>query len=240
MDPRVAMIEKRLETIEQLIAVASGKGGVGKSCVAVGLALLLRNRGHRVGLLDLDFYGPSAHLILGVQKVQPQEQQGIVPPWVHGIQFLSIVAYAGENPVPFRGSDFSNAFLELLAITRWDPLTFLIVDMPPGLSDPFLEVVRLLKRAHFLVVTTPSKVARETVNKLILLLTELKVPIRGVVENMRRPHDPPSQPFQPEIPLLGEIPFDERLEEALGVPEQLLNTLFAQKLEAVVSTLLKP
>jgi ATP-binding protein involved in chromosome partitioning len=188
MDPRVAIIEERLKSIKRIIAVAAGKGGVGKSTVATGLALVLSEMGHRVGLLDLDFYGPSTHIILGVSEdVQPKEERGIVPPKVHGIEFMSLVYYTKENPAPLRGADLTNALTELLAITRWGELDFLIVDMPPGLGDTTLDAIRLLKNPNFLVVTTPSRVAAETVKKLVILLHELRLPILGILENMSRP-----------------------------------------------------
>jgi len=95
MEARISIIEKRLKDIKQIISVASGKGGVGKSLVASSLALNLSKRGFKVGLLDLDLYGPSSHIILGVRDVFPEEEKGIIPPNVKGINFMSIVFYGG-------------------------------------------------------------------------------------------------------------------------------------------------
>lgn len=235
MDPRVTIIEERLKSIKRIIAVAAGKGGVGKSTVATGLALVLSEMGYRVGLLDLDFYGPSTHVILGVPEgLQPTEDHGIVPPKVCGIEFISIAYYTGKNPAPVRGPDLTNALIELLAITRWGELDFLIVDMPPGLGDTTLDAIRFLKNSHFLVVTTPSRIAYETVSKLIMLLSELKIPIVGVIENMRRPGGQARSAFA----VMGELPFDEGLEETFGAPERFLQTEFAQRLREHVPTLL--
>ncbi len=238
MDPRVAIIEQRLASIKKIIAVAAGKGGVGKSTVATGLALVLSELGHKVGLLDLDFYGPSTHVILGgLEGVQPREDHGIVPPKVHGIEFISIVYYAGENPAPLRGPDLTNALIELLAITRWGDLDFLVVDMPPGLGDTTLDAIRFLKDPHFLVVTTPSRVAQETVKKLVMLLRQVGLPLVGLVENMRRLSDK-GQRFS-DVRFLGELPFDEGLEGALGAPGRFLQTEFAQRLREIVTVSLQ-
>ncbi len=231
MDPRMAIIEPRLASIKKIIAVAGGKGGVGKSTVATAMALVLSEMGHKVGLLDLDFYGPSTHVILG-GGAQPREEKGIIPPKVHGLEFMSIVYYAGDNPSPLRGPDLTNALIELLAITRWGDLDFLIVDMPPGLGDTTLDAIRLLKKARFLVVTTPSRVALETVKKLIALLKAVNTPIMGVLENMRRPHDLPAQELG--VPLLGELPYDAQLEASFGSVERFLQTIFAQRFRELV------
>lgn len=238
MDPRVAIIEERLKSIKKIIAVAAGKGGVGKSTVATGLALVLSEMGHRVGLLDLDFYGPSTHVILGIsQETQPWEERGIVPPKVHGIEFMSLVFYTGKKPAPLRGPDLTNALIELLAIARWGELDFLIVDMPPGLGDTTLDAIRLLKNPSFLVVTTPSRIAYETVGKLIALLSELGIPILGVIENMSRSSDRARAPF--EVRVSGKLPFDEWLEDALGDPERFLQTEFARRLREITLVIVR-
>lgn len=234
MDPRLAIIEHRLAPVEKVIAVASGKGGVGKSTVATALALILLEQGHKVGLLDLDFYGPSTHIILGIEGLQPQEGKGLIPPEVHGLKVMSIIYYTGDRPAPLRGPDISNVLIELLAITRWGTLDYLIVDMPPGLGETTLETIRLLGKARFLLVTTPSRVARETVSKLVTLLMELNAPIIGVVENMVRASDAPELENSFQVPLLGKLPFDEDLEASLGNPNRLMKTIFAQKLKELV------
>lgn len=238
MDPRIAIIAERLKPIKRIIAVAAGKGGVGKSTVATGLALVLAQMSYKVGLLDLDFYGPSTHVILGVAEgIQPREERGIVPPNVHGIEFMSIVYYTGKNPAPLRGPDLTNALIELLAITRWGELDFLIADMPPGLGDTTLDAIRLLKNPSFLVVTTPARIAYETVSKLIALLSELNIPILGIIENMRRSSGRERASFG--VRLVGELPFDESLEDTLGDPERFLQTEFARQLREVAADLLQ-
>jgi ATP-binding protein involved in chromosome partitioning len=239
MDPRLNIIEKRLANIGKLIAIASGKGGVGKSLIASTLALILSKKGYKVGLLDLDFEGPSAHVILGICGAYPKEDKGIIPPEVHGIRFMSIVYYAKEEPMPLRGRDVSNALIELLAITRWERLDFLIIDMPPGIGDETLDLIRFMKKSEFLVVTTPSKVALETIRKLLKLLKELRIPIKGVIENMKLTRSPwiKKQINVLGVSFLGEISFDKDLEDSIGNPNQLLETKFAKDLKGILSKL---
>jgi len=234
-DPRIGIIEERLKGANNIIAVSSGKGGVGKSLIASTLALKLAKRGYKVGLFDLDFTSPSTHVILGVEGLQPKEEKGIIPPQVHGLKYMSIVYYSGEYASPLRGADVSNALIELLAITRWNNLDFLIMDMPPGISDATLDIIRLVKRIEFLIVTTPSRLAFETVRKLINLLSELGIPIMGVIENMKMKE---SRFIQQQIEgrgirFWGEIPFDTELEEAIGDVDRLLATQFGKKIREI-------
>jgi len=240
-DPRIGLIDRRMKGINNIIAVSSGKGGVGKSLIASTIALTLAREGHRVGLFDLDFTSPSTHVILGAKDLQPEERKGIIPPQVQGFKYMSIVYYSGDYASPLRGADISNALIELLAITRWNNLDFLIIDMPPGISDATLDIVRLIKRVKFLIVTTPSQLAFETVRKLINLLNELKIPIIGVIENMKMKESSfVSQQVEGRgIAFLGETPFDNELEEAIGNVNKLLETGFGKKLAEIVANNMK-
>jgi len=238
-DPRLAVIEKRLQDVRRVVAVSSGKGGVGKSMIATALALSLRDRGHSVGLLDLDFTSPATHVILGVEGLYPEEDYGIIPPMAHGLRYISITYYSVDEPTPLRGEDVSNAIIELLAITRWGELDYLIVDMPPGIGDATLDTVRLMPRIEFIVATTPSRVAFQSVRRLLVLLKDLGVPIIGVCENMvTNPH----AYVREEVEGLGleylvSIGYDEGVEEALGDPEALRKTRFYKELETVSRSL---
>jgi ATP-binding protein involved in chromosome partitioning len=226
MEPRTSVIEKRLKHVNRIIAVASGKGGVGKSLIASGLALHLVAKGYTVGLLDLDVYGPSSHIILGVTDEFPVEEKGLIPPTVQGISFMSIVFFTQDKPSPLRGIDISNIILELLAITQWGPLDYLIIDMPPGLGEETLDVMKYMKHSEFLVVTTPSKVAMGAVSKLLKICIELKKPILGVIENMTMTDSSfiKKEVQQFKVSYLGNIPFDESLEDAIGRPDLLQKT----------------
>jgi len=237
VDPRISIINERLKDIHNIIAVSGGKGGVGKSLVASALALKLAKKGYDVGLFDLDFTSPSTHMILGIKGVQPKEEKGIVPPKVHGLKYMSIVYYSSEYVSPLRGADVSNALIELLSITRWGRLDFLVIDMPPGIGDATLDLIRLIKNIKFLIVTTPSLLAFETVKKLASLLKGLKIPIIGIVENMKMNDSKTMQQQVKSISIafLGEIPFDTKIEESLGDINKFSKTVFAEKVEKIFS-----
>lgn len=237
VDPRTSMISVRLGNVGRIVAVSSGKGGVGKSLVASTLALALTKQGYEVGLFDLDFTSPSTHVILGIEGVQPKEDKGIVPPVVNGLRYMSIVYYSGDYASPLRGADVSNALIELLSITRWGKLDFLVIDMPPGIGDATLDLIRLIKNVEFLVVTTSSQLAFETVRKLVKLLKELKVPVAGVVENMKMGDSKNIQQQTRKLGLsfLGEIPYDTQVEEAIGNKNRLASTVLAKKVEEIAS-----
>lgn len=232
MDPRTTVIEERLSRIGRIIAVSSGKGGVGKSLVATTLALALARRGCKVGLFDLDFTSPSTHLIMGVKDVQPREDKGIIPPVVNGLAYMSLIHFSGDQAAPLRGADVSNALIELLAVTQWGEPDFLVLDMPPGIGDAVLDLVRLVNRIEFLIVTTPSRLAFETVKKQVHLLQDLQVPIIGVVENMKMNQ---SENIKRETAKLGlkflaGIPYDPEVEDAIGDVTKLRGTAIAKKI----------
>jgi len=231
-DPRLAIIPERFRGVKRIIAISSGKGGVGKSMFAVALALALRDRGVSVGLLDLDFTSPSTHLILGVGNLTPTEDKGITPPQANGLSYMSIVHYAGENPVPLRGAEASSAIIELLSITRWGELDLLVIDMPPGIGDATLDMIRLIPRIEFLVITTPSRLAYESVRKLLTLLREQGVPTIGVVENMATWERGYIEAVTGKAGFmyLGAVDFDPEVEVAIGDPEALAKTKFFAQL----------
>ena len=239
VDPRTSIIDERMCGIGNIIAVSSGKGGVGKSLVSSTLALILAKKGYKVGLFDLDFTSPSTHLILGIEGVQPKEEKGIVPPIVHGLKYMSIIYYSSERAAPLRGADVSNALIELLSITKWEKLDFLVLDMPPGIGDATLDLIRLIRGINFLIVTTPSQLAFETVRKLVGLLKELKIPVIGVIENMKMDNSSiiQKQTQTLGVKFLGEIPYDSSVEEAIGNTNKLLNTKLAQKVKEIANSL---
>ncbi|OYT33022.1 ATP-binding protein [Archaeoglobales archaeon ex4484_92] len=240
IDPRIKAIEARLEKVKRIIPVVSGKGGVGKSMVSTILALVLAKKGYKVGLLDLDFHGTSDHIILGFEpKEFPEEDRGVVPPEVHGIKFMSIVYYSEDKPTPLRGMEISDALIELLAITRWEELDFLIIDMPPGMGDQFLDVLRFLKEGEFVVVATPSKLAINVIKKLLELLKEQKFKIVGLVENLKLDEEKDIEEIANEfnVPYLVGIPLYKDLDEKLGNVKELLKSEFSKKIERVADSL---
>ena len=238
MDPRVNIVNKRFEAIKRVIAVSGGKGGIGKSLVASGLALILARQGYKVGLLDLDLWGPTDHLIIGAERITPKEEKGIIPPEVCRIKFMSIIYYGGDKPLPLRRIDFNQATIELLAVTRWEELDFLIIDMPPGIGDPTLDVIRLINKAKFLIVTTKSRVVLETVKKTLRILNELNIPVIGVIENMKMGESVLAEEIKKyALPFLGSIDFDKELEDSIGNPARFLKTDFAGSIREIISKL---
>ena len=200
--------------------------------IASALALSLAKEGCQVGLFDVDFTGPSTHIILGVPpEVQPKEEKGIVPVHYPGLEYMSLVYYVSGKATPLRGADVSNALIELLAVTQWGELDFLVIDMPPGIGDAVLDLVRLVERIEFLIVTTPSLLAFEVVKKQVEFLSEQKVPIAGVVENMKRGD---SFIIRGEVSKLGlrcsgSVAYDAEVEASIGKPMKLLEVLGAEK-----------
>ena len=236
MDPRTTVINKRLQRTGRIIAVSSGKGGVGKSLVATTLALALAQKGCRVGLFDLDFTSPSTHLIMGAaENVLPEEDKGIIPPVVEGLAYMSLIHFSGDQAAPLRGADVSNALIELLAVTQWGELDFLVIDMPPGIGDAVLDLIRLVKRIEFLIVTTPSRLAFETVKKQVRLLQDLRVPIIGVVENMKmnEAENIKRETDKLGLKFLAGIPYDPEVEDAIGDVTKLRGTTIAKKIREV-------
>ncbi len=240
IDPREIAINARLENVKRIIPVVSGKGGVGKSLVSTTLALILAEKGYRVGLLDLDFHGASDHVILGFEpKEFPEEDRGVVPHTVHGIKFMTIAYYTEDKPTPLRGKEVSDALIELLTITRWDELDYLVIDMPPGLGDQLLDVLRFLKRGEFLVVATPSKLALNVVRKLVQLLLEERHRVLGIVENMKLDEEKDVEALAKEfrIPYIGGIPFYPDLDARIGNVHELMKTEFAEKIREIAGKL---
>jgi ATP-binding protein involved in chromosome partitioning len=238
-DPRTSTISDKLKNINRIIAISSGKGGVGKSLIATTLALALAKKGCKVGLFDLDFTSPTTHIILGAHNQRPKEDKGLIPPTINGLQYMSLTYYTTDQPAPLRGQDTSNALIELLCVTVWNKLDYLIIDMPPGIGDAVLDLIRLIKKIEFLIVTTDSRLAFETVKKLTTLLQELRVPIMGIVENMKmnKKEDIKLKAEKLGLLYLAQITFDPKVEEAIGKPEELQRTTIGKQAKKIASNL---
>jgi ATP-binding protein involved in chromosome partitioning len=173
--------------IKNVVAVASGKGGVGKSTTSVNLALALAEAGAKVGLLDADIYGPNLPLMMGL-KERPQLHGGegaIQPVRRYGVKLMSIGFFLDENnPVIWRGPMVHGAIQQFLRDVDWGELDYLVVDLPPGTGDAPLSLAQLVPMSGVVIVTTPQDVALQDVTKGIGMFHRLEVPIIGVVENM--------------------------------------------------------
>ena len=215
--------------VKNIIAVASGKGGVGKSTVSVNLALALSKTGAKVGLIDADIYGPSIPIMFGLEGQRPKASQAdgktrIEPIEKYGIKLLSIGFFTDPNqPVPWRGPLVSTAVKQLFNDADWGELDYLVVDLPPGTGDIHITVTQSFPVTGAVIVTTPQNVALADAKKGVgmFLMPAINVPIMGVVENMAyfTPAELPDNKYyifgrgggqrlaqQLEVPFLGEIP----------------------------------
>ncbi len=214
----------KLPGVRKVIAVASAKGGVGKSSVAVNLALALADAGHRVGLLDADVYGPSVPTMLGIRE-QPEvtADRKIFPVQAMGLQVISMgLLLPPDQPVIWRGPLVFSAIKQFLKDVQWQDLDILVVDMPPGTGDAQLTLIQQVPLSGIVMVTTPQEVALADVRRGIRMFRETQVPVLGVVENMSyficpgctQKHDifgtggGGEVAAQYGLPLLGEIPID--------------------------------
>jgi ATP-binding protein involved in chromosome partitioning len=173
--------------IRNIVAVASGKGGVGKSTVAVNLALAWAAQGARVGLLDADIYGPSQPLMLGLEGQRPGSPDGkhLRPMQAHGVLAMSIgFLVDAEQPMVWRGPMVTQALTQLLSETQWGVLDYLVVDMPPGTGDIQLTLSQKVPVAGAVIVTTPQDIALADARKGLKMFEKVAVPVLGIVENM--------------------------------------------------------
>lgn len=176
---------KPLDQIRNIIAVASGKGGVGKSTTAVNLALALAADGARVGILDADIYGPSIPTMLGVKGQPETDGRRIIPKRALGLQLMSMgFLVEEETPMVWRGPMVTSALQQLLGETNWDNLDFLVIDLPPGTGDIQLTLVQKVPVAGAVIVTTPQDIALQDARKAYQMFSKLELTVLGVVENM--------------------------------------------------------
>ncbi len=174
-----------LPGVKNTIAVASGKGGVGKSTVAVNLAVALAKEGHSVGLIDADVYGPSAPLMLGINKKPVVDNQKLIPLEAHGIKVMSIGFLVDEEQAMiWRGPMASGAVRQFMSDVEWGDLEYIIFDLPPGTGDIQLTLVQSIPLTGAIIVTTPQDIALADARKGLRMFERVNVPVFGIVENM--------------------------------------------------------
>jgi ATP-binding protein involved in chromosome partitioning len=175
-----------IEGVKNLIAVASGKGGVGKTTVAVNLAIALKNLGASVGLMDADVYGPNVPVMLGTNE-QPRalDERTIIPVQAYGLKMISMgLLNPGDKPLVWRGPMLHSVMQQFLRSVRWGQLDYLVVDLPPGTGDVQLSLIQTVSVTGAVIVTTPSVVALADVRRAIEMFRQVNVEVLGVVENM--------------------------------------------------------
>ena len=230
-----------IEGVKNIVAISSGKGGVGKSTVAVNVAVALAQTGAKVGLIDADIYGPNVPTMLGLEKAQVtvhQSAQGEVlePTFNHGVKMVSMgFLIDPDQPVIWRGPMLNGVIRQFLYQVQWGELDYLIVDMPPGTGDAQLTLAQAVPMAGAVIVTTPQTVALLDSRRGLKMFQQLGVPVLGIVENMSYfiPPDMPEKQYdlfgsgggektskELDIPLLGCIPLEISLREGgdVGVP----------------------
>jgi len=226
MQPQGAAPQKlALPNIKYLVAVASGKGGVGKSTVSANLALALHMQGHQVGLMDADIYGPSIPTMLGVTNVDPAA--GDFPIKRHGIKMMSMgFVLGGDKAAILRGPMVQRYLVAFLTQIEWGQLDYLLLDMPPGTGDAQLALAQTAPVTAALVVTTPQDVSLSVARRGIQMFRQVNVPVLGIVENMsyfigddgKRSHlfgqgGGQKLAAEAQVPFLGELPIDARVSE---------------------------
>jgi ATP-binding protein involved in chromosome partitioning len=227
--------QARVPGIRRIVAVASGKGGVGKSTVAVNLACALHHLGSSVGLLDCDIYGPSIPLMMGIhEKPTISDQEKMVPPAGHGVRLMSMgLLLEGDQPVIWRGPMIMKTIQQFFSAVEWGQLDFLLVDLPPGTGDAQLTLCQTVPLDGGLIITTPQEASLGVVRKGIAMFQRVNVPILGIVENMSYYTTPSgerveifghgggkSEASRQNVPFLGEVPLFQEIREAgdQGVP----------------------
>jgi ATP-binding protein involved in chromosome partitioning len=171
--------------VKNLIAIGSGKGGVGKTTVSVNLAIALAKLGHKVGLMDADVYGPNVPLMLGLRATPKAMGERIVPLEKHGMRVMSMgFLNPGDKPLIWRGPMLHSVIQQFLRGVEWGDLEFLLIDLPPGTGDVQLSLIQSAPLTGAVVVTTPSDVSLEDARKAINMFEQVRVPILGVIENM--------------------------------------------------------
>jgi ATP-binding protein involved in chromosome partitioning len=220
--------------IRNAIAVASGKGGVGKSTIAVNMAIVLAQSGARVGLLDADIYGPNVPTMMGVNHLPPMIDNKMVPAKAHGVEVMSIgFLVKPDQPLIWRGPMLHSAIRQFLTDVAWGELDYLIIDLPPGTGDAGLSVAQSLPLSGGLIVTLPQQVSLDDARRGLEMFRQLNVPVLGVVENMSYLELPDGQRMDifgtgggerlaqtAGVPFIGSIPIDPavRLGGDNGIP----------------------
>jgi len=228
-------VKKPIDGVKHVIAVASGKGGVGKSTVSTNLAVALSQSGLSVGLMDADIYGPSLPTMMNIQgKPIANEHKKIIPLTAYGIQCMSMGFLVPEKEaIIWRGPMVMGAVRQFIHEVQWGELDVLVIDLPPGTGDAQLTMIQTVPLSGAVVVTTPQKVAVVDAERAITMFNKLDVPVLGIIENMAWLEMPDGTKMHPfgsgggqataeayDVPLLAQVPFDQRICEGgdKGIP----------------------
>jgi ATP-binding protein involved in chromosome partitioning len=226
-----------IDGVQNIIAVGSGKGGVGKSTVAVNLAITLAKLGYKTGLMDADVYGPNVPLMMGVRQTPHAIGQRIQPIEAYGVRLMSMALLnPGDKPLVWRGPMLNSVIQQFLRNVDWGQLDYLIIDLPPGTGDVQLTLIQTTPLTGAVVVTTPSDVALEDARKAVNMFEQVREQVLGIVENMSYLEHNGERLYvfgkgggartaeKMRVPLLAEIPLDPKTRE-MGDSGQPITTL---------------
>ena len=241
--------------VQNIIAVGSGKGGVGKSTVSVNLAITLAKLGYKVGLMDADVYGPNVPLMMGIQQTPHAIGQRIQPLQAHGVRLMSMALLnPGDKPLVWRGPMLNSVIQQFLRNVDWGELDYLVIDLPPGTGDVQLTLIQTTPLTGAVIVTTPSDVALEDARKAVNMFEQVREQVLGIVENMSYLDHNGERLYVfgkgggartaalMKVPLLAEIPLDPKTREMgdAGTPIATLKepnsqvTIFEKLARAVI------
>ena len=240
--------------VHNLIAIGSGKGGVGKTTVSVNLDISLAQTGLKVGLMDADVYGPNVPLMMGIQDQPHAIAERIQPLNAHGVKLMSMgFMNPGDKPLIWRGPMLHSVIQQFLRGVDWGDLDYLIIDLPPGTGDVQLSLIQSAPLTGAIVVTTPSDVSLEDARKAVNMFKQVRVPILGIVENMSYLIAPQSKERidvfgegggkrtakQMDVPFLGELPLDPNVRRGgdSGRPVALTTDIFQELTNGVVDAI---
>lgn len=237
MQPGAGIPKITLPNVRYVVAVASGKGGVGKSTVAANLALALKSQGHKVGLMDADIYGPSVPIMMGAQDIDPKTTP--FPIERHGIKLMSMGFIVPQTQaVIWRGPMVHKAVTQFLSDINWGALDYLVIDLPPGTGDAQLTLTQTAPLSGAVIVTTPQDVSLIDARKGLEMFRQVRVPVLGIVENMSyfigedgkryeifRHGGGQKLAREAGVPFLGEIPIDPKVAECGDTGRPIVDAL---------------
>jgi ATP-binding protein involved in chromosome partitioning len=249
---------ERIPGIRHVVAIASGKGGVGKSTVAVNLAVMLAQMGLRMGLLDADIHGPNIPRMMGVKQIPPAENGKLLPASAHGVKVMSLGFASDDSPAIWRGPMIDKAIQQFLRDVNWGELDILVVDLPPGTGDAQLSLTQRIPVSGAIIVSTPQPVALDDARKGLAMFQKVGVPVLGLVENMSYFRCPDCDSVHHifghggarslaedlDLPLLAELPLETTIREdsdrghpAVLDPKTTSRAAFHELAQAVINRL---
>lgn len=242
-DPRLSLLDKKLENIKNIILFGSGKGGVGKSVISSAIAYILSERDYSVAYIDLDFYGPSGQNLFPVDTQFKGGREGIELPVSDNVRVMSIGYMLGDNPFPIAGKEKIDLLIDLFSILNFPNLDFMVIDLPPGMGDELTFTQRLFKdKVSIAVVTTSSELSLNVVSRLVRYLKVENIRTLGVIINMANlfgEYSPIQIGQKLQLEVLGTVSYYPELEQFKTIREKIENVPeFRRQLREIVDSIL--